>query len=73
MCELVRVRVERIVDAAGTLAIGAAPTASVGTSSACGRASDRVDTRYVRKLRNLPACGHPVRVRLAVRRSFSWY
>jgi transposase len=62
--ELTGVRVERIVEEDGTIAIEAAPTASGATCPGCGCASERVHSRYVRTVRDLPACGRPVRVRL---------
>ena len=68
MYELIGVRVERIVEEAGAVAIEAAPTASGATCPGCGRASERVHSRYVRTMRDLPACGRPVRVRLRMRR-----
>jgi len=68
--ELAGVRVERIVEEMGRVVVEARPTASCGACPACGQASDRVHSRYIRELRDLPACGRPVRVRLALRRFF---
>lgn len=70
MYELAGVRVERIVEEEGRVVVEARPTAAGGTCPACGQMSDRVHSRYVRELRDLPACGRPVRVRLALRRFF---
>ncbi len=36
----------------------------------CGRASSRIQSRYTRTLRDLPAVGHPIRLILHVRRFF---
>ncbi len=68
MYELTGVRVERIVEEEGVVAIEAAPTASGASCPNCGHASERVHSRYVRTMRDLPACGRPVRVRLRMRR-----
>jgi transposase len=62
------VRVERIVEEEEVVTIEARPTASSGACPGCGQRSGRVHSRYVRTLRDLPACGRAVRVRLAVRR-----
>jgi transposase len=66
--ELAGVRVERIVEGAEAVTVEAAAVTPRATCPECGRASGRVHSRYVRSLRDLPACGRPVRVRLAVRR-----
>jgi transposase len=66
--DLVGVRVERIVEAEGAIVIEAAPTAQIGACPGCGCSSGRVHSRYVRTLRDLSACGRPVRVQLTVRR-----
>ena len=66
--ELVGVQVERIVDEGEVVAIEARPTAPGADCPSCGRASQRVHSRYVRTLRDLSACGRPVVVRLTVRR-----
>lgn len=68
MYALAGVRVERIVDAEQAVIIEAAPVAAAHACPTCGRTSGRVHSRYVRTLRDLPACGRPVRVRLTVRR-----
>jgi transposase len=70
MYALAGVRAERIIEEEGRVVVEAIPTASCGICPACGQASDRVHSRYVRELRDLPACGRPVRVRLALRRFF---
>ena len=70
MYALTGVRAERIIAEEGHVVVEAIPTASCGICPACGQASDRVHSRYVRELRDLPACGRPVRVRLALRRFF---
>ena len=70
MYELAGVCVERVVEEEGRVVVEARPTATCGSCPACGRASDRVHSRYIRELRDLPACGRPVRVRLALRRFF---
>jgi transposase len=62
------VRVERIVEEEGALAIEARPTASGAACPGCGHASEHVHSRYARTVRDLPACGRPVRVRLRMRR-----
>jgi len=67
---LAGVRVERIIEEEARVVVEAMPTASCGTCPACGQVSARVHSRHVRELRNLPACGRPVRVRLALRRFF---
>ena len=67
---LAGVRAERIIEEEGRVVIEASSTAAVGICPACGQASARVHSRYVRELRDLPACGRPVRVRLALRRFF---
>jgi len=66
--ELVGVRVVGVAEAEGTIVIEAVPTARVGTCPGCGCSSGRVHSRYVRTLRDLSACGRPVRVQLTVRR-----
>ncbi len=43
------------------------PTASCPS---CGTASSRIQSRYTRKLRDLPTVGHPIRLILHVRRFF---
>jgi len=68
--ELAGVRVERIIEEEGRVVIEAMPTASCGSCPVCGQASRRVHSRYTRELRDLPTCGRPVRVRLALRRFF---
>jgi hypothetical protein len=68
--ELAGVRVERVIEEEGRVVIEAMPAASCGICPACGQASDRVHSRYTRELRDLPTCGRPVRVRLALRRFF---
>ena len=70
MYALAGVRAERIIEEEGHVVVEAIPTASCGSCPACGQASDRVHSRYTRELRDLPACGRPVRVRLALRRFF---
>src|SRR5262249_8840574 len=44
------------------------PPAASAPCPACGHRSERVHGQYVRTLRDLPAWGRPVRVRLRVRR-----
>ena len=65
---LTGVRVDRFVEEEGRVVVEAMPTESRGICPACGRASDRVHGRYVRELRDLLACGRPVRVRAAAGR-----
>jgi hypothetical protein len=66
--ELAGARVERIVVGEGVVTVDARPMASGAAGPGCGRVSRRVHSRYERQVRDLPACGRPVRGRLAVRR-----
>ena len=68
MYELAGVRVERIVEEDGAVAIEPTPAASRAACPGCGHASERGQSRYVRMLRDLLACGRAVRVRLRMRR-----
>jgi transposase len=60
--------IERIAEEGEQVVIGAVIAAGAGACPACGRESTRIHSRYTRALADLPACGRPVRVRLAVRR-----
>ncbi len=70
MYELAGVRVERTTEQDGDIIVEATATAAAGRCPACGQVSTLVHSRHVRELRDLPACGRPVRVRLALRRFF---
>lgn len=52
----------------GELTLTACASAAGATCPACGHASTRIHSRYRRTLRDLPCCGTPVRLLLAVRR-----
>jgi transposase len=52
----------------GTLTLGIATTTPHASCPACGQQTWRVHSRYTRKLAAEPAFGHPVRLRMTVRR-----
>ncbi len=60
--------VSRISEEGEQVVVEAVAAASTGICPACGQESARVHSRYARALADLPACGRPVRVCLAVRR-----
>jgi transposase len=66
--QLTGVVIERIAEEGERVVVEAVAAAGTGACPGCGRASTRVHSRYSRVLTDLPACGRPVRVRLAVRR-----
>ncbi len=53
---------------AGRMLISAHPGAAGGVCPDCGLASTRVHSRYIRRLADLPAQGHVVRLNIQVRR-----
>jgi transposase len=53
---------------AGRMLISARPGAVGGVCQDCGSASTRVHSRYIRRLADLPAQGHAVRLNVQVRR-----
>ena len=70
MYRLPGVTVQQITMNGEEIIIDAAPAAASAVCPACQQPSARMHSRSVRRLRDLPACGRPVRVRLAVRRFF---
>jgi len=60
--------VSRISEEGERVVVAAVVAASTAACPACGQASARIHSRYARALGDVPACGRPVRVRLAVRR-----
>ena len=70
MYQLAGVRVGRIREEEEQILVEATSSTTVGTCPACGQRSGRVHSTYSRVLRDLPACGRPVRVCLQVRRFF---
>ena len=68
MYKLDGVVIDGIAEDGKQIVVEAAAAAGVGICPTCGQESARVHSRYTRALADLPACGRPVRVRLAVRR-----
>jgi len=60
--------VSRISEEGEQVVVEAMVAANTGICPACGQESARLHSRYARALGDLPACGRPVRVCLAVRR-----
>jgi transposase len=70
MYDLAGVRVDRIREEEEQIVVEATPAEVASACPTCGRRSNRVHSTYMRVLRDLPACGRPVRVQLLVRRLF---
>ena len=68
MYQVSGVTVERIITDGQAILIEAVSRAATGLCPLCQQQSEQVHSRYHRSLADLPACGRPVRVRLAVRR-----
>jgi transposase len=62
--------VSRIREEEEQIVVEATPTAAASSCPDCGARSERVHSTYRSPLRDLPACGRPVHVRLQVRRFF---
>jgi transposase len=68
MYALPGVLVESIREDGAGVIIEAVAAAATGSCPTCGQESARRHSQYVRRLDDLPSCGRPVQVRLAVRR-----
>lgn len=64
------VRVRPIHVTGGQVTVAAEPTAASGRCPACQHPSHSRQSRSVRVVADLPACGRPVRVQLTVSRSY---
>ena len=65
---LAAVVIDGIVRVAGAVEVWARPRAGGATCPECGKRSERVHSRYERRLADAAIGGQPVRIRLRVRR-----